>query len=67
MRSRGIAYTLVGLRNINLKEILGEKSENSDFDLESLFDTLEKVVLAKLNDFNTHDLIKTFVSFYEMG
>ena len=32
-----------------------------------MFEALEKVVLAKLNDFNTHDIIKTFVSFYELG
>lgn len=58
LKSRGIASIMNGLVNINT-----QRPDLAALDAD-VYETLERITLAKMSDFTAHDLVTTFKSFY---
>ena len=54
MRPRGVAFAVESFANLQVNN-------------QEIFSRMERVTLAKLDDFNNHYLIKVLRSFYLMG
>ena len=54
MRARGIAFAIDSIANLNVKDA-------------SIFDRFERVILAKIDEFIPHYLVKILGSYYKMG
>lgn len=54
MKARGISFAIESFCNLRIND-------------SEIFERMERVVLAKLDDFNNHYTVKVLKSFYEMG
>ena len=54
MRPRGIAFTIEAVTNLNIQD-------------KQVFDRFERVVLAKIDEFTPHYIVKILSSYYKMG
>lgn len=54
MRPRGIAFAIEAISNLG-------------YDDKAVFDRLERVVIAKIDEFNTHYLVKIMNSYSKVG
>jgi len=54
MKPRGVSFSIESFANLNIKD-------------EKLFNKMERVTLAKLDEFIPHYTVKVLYSFYKMG